>query len=118
VTLLLAVVAIIGVVRLARRAPSGDPLELLSPRLQGWLLNGFGLDALQSRLVVRPVRAVARIVVGGDREVVDAYPRSTVVLARWTGEGLRRLQNGVATSYLTWLALGVLALGIAGVTLR
>jgi hypothetical protein len=31
---------------------------------------------------------------------------------------LRRLQSGIATSYLTWLAFGVVALGIAGVSLR
>ncbi len=118
ITLLLTAAAAVGVVRLAQRAPHADPLEALSPRWQGMLLGGFGLDALQDRLVVRPVRALARAVVSGDRDVVDAYPRSTVLITRWTGNALRRLQNGVATSYLTWLAVGLLGLGIAGVTLR
>jgi NADH-quinone oxidoreductase subunit L len=117
-TLILATVAILVVVRLARRAASGDPLEILSPRLQALLLNGFGIDALQSRLVVKPVRRLAAVVVSGDHDVVDAYARSTVVLTRWAGSGLRRVQNGLATSYLTWLAAGVVALGIAGVSLR
>jgi NADH-quinone oxidoreductase subunit L len=118
VTLVLAVGAIVGVVRLARRATDGDPLELLSPRLQALLLSGFGVDALQDRLVVEPVRRVAGLVVNGDRDVVDAYARATVPLTRSTGLALRRLQTGVATSYLTWLAVGVIALGIAGVSIR
>jgi NADH-quinone oxidoreductase subunit L len=118
ITLLLVVAAIVLVVRLAGRAPDGDPLEALSPRLQSMLLNGFGVDTIQDRLLVRPVQRLARIVVSGDRDVVDAYARSTVPISRWGGLVLRRLQSGIATSYLTWLAFGVVALGIAGVSLR
>jgi NADH-quinone oxidoreductase subunit L len=118
VTFGLTIAVIVVIVRLARRAPLGDPLRLLSLRWQGLLLNGFGLDALQQRLVVRPVRALARRVVAGDVDVVDAYPRSTVVLTRWGGAALRRLQTGLSSSYLTWLVAGVVALGVAGVSLR
>jgi NADH-quinone oxidoreductase subunit L len=118
VTLLLVLAAIVLVVRVAGRATDGDPLEALSPRLQSVLLNGFGVDAVQDRLIVRPVQRLARLVVSGDRDVVDAYARSTVPISRWGGLVLRRLQNGIATSYLTWLAFGVVALGIAGVSIR
>jgi NADH-quinone oxidoreductase subunit L len=95
-----------------------DPLAGLPDRLQALLLNGFGVDALQHRLVVRPVRRVAGLVVNGDRDVVDAYPRGSATLVRWGGGLLRRAQTGLATSYLTWLAAGVVLAGIAGVSLR
>jgi NADH-quinone oxidoreductase subunit L len=117
-TLILTLLAIVGVVRVARRAPLGDPLALMSPRWQGLLLGGFGVDALQHRLVVRPVRRLAAAVVDGDVDVVDAYARSTIVLTRWGGTTLRRLQTGLTTSYLTWLVAGAVALGVAGVSLR
>jgi hypothetical protein len=39
-------------------------------------------------------------------------------VTRWGGGLLRRAQTGVATSYLTWLAAGVVVAGIAGVSLR
>jgi NADH-quinone oxidoreductase subunit L len=117
-TLALSLLAIALVARMARRAELGDPARLLSARHQQWLLDGFGLDALQHRLVVRPVRRLADVVVSGDLDVVDAYARATAVVTRWTGQRLGRMQNGVTTSYLTWLAAGVVALGIAGVSLR
>ncbi|HEY0387517.1 MAG TPA: NADH-quinone oxidoreductase subunit L [Gaiellales bacterium] len=117
-TLVLVVAAGLLVVGMAAQAPLGDPLELLPTRVEGWLLGGFGLDRLQHRLVVRPVRALARVVVGGDVDVVDAYARSTAVATRWTGRWVSRVQSGVTTSYLTWLAAGVVLLGIAGVSLR
>jgi NADH-quinone oxidoreductase subunit L len=117
-TLLLSLGAIVAVVRLAGRSPVRDPLAAVSPRTQTLLLNGFGFDALQHRLVVRPVRRVAALVVNGDRDVVDAYARGSVAVTRWGGGQLRKAQSGLATSYLTWLAAGVVAAGIAGVSLR
>jgi NADH-quinone oxidoreductase subunit L len=117
-TLLVSVAAVVVVVRVAATSPVRDPLTSASPRLQSLLLSGFGVDALQHRLVVRPVRRVAGLVVNGDRDVVDAYARGSVTAARWGGTLLRRAQSGLATSYLTWLALGVVAAGIAGVSLR
>ncbi len=117
-TLLLVLAAVLLVLGMAAQAPLGDPLELVPARVQGWLLGGFGLDALQERLVVRPVRALAALVVGGDVDVVDAYARSTAVATRWSGRLVSRVQTGVTTSYLTWLAAGVVLLGIAGVSLR
>ena len=118
VTLAVVAFAIWGVVRLSGRAASGDPVEALSPRWQAVLLSGFGIDQLQHRLVVRPVRRLARTVVHGDFDVVDAYARSTVVLTSWGGKALRRMQSGLATSYLSWLAAGVVVLAVAGVSLR
>ena len=117
-TLLLSVAAAVAVVRLAGRSPVRDPLGVVSPRAQTLLLNGFGIDALQHRLVVRPVRRAAALVVDGDHDVVDAYARGSVVATRWGGTLLRKAQSGLATSYLTWLAVGVVAAGIAGVSLR
>jgi len=64
------------------------------------------------------VRAVARAVTLGDRDVVDAYPRAAATMTRWAGLALRRTQTGVATGYLTWLVAGAVVVAVAGVGLR
>ncbi len=72
---------------------------------------------MQDALIVRPYRALAALVATGDSEVVDAYPRGGAAAAQWAGVGLRRLSTGLATSYLGWVVVGALALGVAGVVL-
>ena len=113
---LLSLVGAGGAVLLARR--HGDPLAVLPHRARTALADGFGIDAVQDRLVVRPVWALARVVTGADRDVVDAYVRAGAVAARGAGRGLRRVSTGVATGYLTWVVLGAVAAAVAGVSLR
>jgi NADH-quinone oxidoreductase subunit L len=54
-----------------REVPTGDPAEALGPA-RPFLAAGFRLDAVQERLVVRPVRALAGLVKTADERVVDA----------------------------------------------
>ena len=113
---LLSLAGVGGAVLLARR--HGDPLAVLPQRGRTALADGLGVDAVQDRLVVRPVWALARVVTGADRDVVDAYVRAGAVAARGAGRGLRRVSTGVATGYLTWVVLGAVAAAVAGVSLR
>jgi NADH-quinone oxidoreductase subunit L len=105
-----------GALLLARRV--GDPAALLPARVQRVLTAGFGLDAAQHLLVVRPARALGRLVTSGDHDVVDAYVRGAATASRWAGAGLRRTQTGGATTYLTWVVAGGVLAALVGVGLR
>jgi NADH-quinone oxidoreductase subunit L len=59
-----------------RRDPAGDPARVLGP-LRGSFSHGFYLDRVQDALVVRPVRALARVVRRGDETVVDGAVEGT-----------------------------------------
>ncbi|MGN6302260.1 MAG: NADH-quinone oxidoreductase subunit 5 family protein [Angustibacter sp.] len=112
----LAVVGAGGALMLARR--SGDPAALLPAALQRVLVAGFGIDQAQQVLVVRPVRALSRLLTSGDRDVVDAYVRAPATLSRWAGLVLRRTQTGSPTGYLTWVVAGGVVAALVGVGLR
>ena len=75
------------------------------------------LDEVQHILVVRPAFALARVVRGGDGAVVDASVRGLAIASRWTGNLIRRAQNGLATTYVAWLMLGAVLAGVAGLML-
>ena len=59
-----------------REAPGADPAVALGPA-RPFLAAGFRLDAVQDRLVVRPVRALAKAVTATDVRVVDAAVEGT-----------------------------------------
>ena len=113
---LLTLAGVVGAALLARR--HGDPVAVLPHRVRAALADGLGVDVVQDRFAVRPVWALARVVAGADREVVDAYVRAGAAAARGAGRGLRRVSTGVATGYLTWLVVGAVAAAVAGVSLR
>jgi NADH-quinone oxidoreductase subunit L len=94
-----------------------DIADALPAGPRGLLLAGFRVDDVQRALVVRPVRALARTVQTGDRDVIDAYVRGSAILTTGAGHLLRRTQNGLATTYLAWLMLGVVVAGVAGMVL-
>jgi NADH-quinone oxidoreductase subunit L len=112
----LSMVGVAGALLLARRV--GDPATLLPQRVQRALAAGLGVDAAQHLLVVRPARALARVVTSGDRDVVDAYVRGAATVGRWGGLALRRTQTGGATAYLLWLVGGGVVAALVGVGLR
>jgi NADH-quinone oxidoreductase subunit L len=56
--------------------PGVDPAEAFG-RLRPLLANGFYLDAVQDRLVVRPARALAGLLTTVDKRVVDAAVEGT-----------------------------------------
>ncbi len=101
----------------APRLGARDVAAALPAPARSLLREGYRLDGVQHALVVRPYRALAGVVAGGDTDVVDAYPRSLVVAVRWGGRALRRLGDGVATGYVGWAVGGAVLLGLAGVVL-
>jgi NADH-quinone oxidoreductase subunit L len=107
----------IGWALTAPRLGARDVADALPDGVRAFLRSGYRLDDVQNVLVVRPVQALARVVAGGDRDVVDAYVRGTALASRWAGIGLRRFQTGLATGYVTWLVAGALLVGLAGVVL-
>jgi NADH-quinone oxidoreductase subunit L len=76
----------------------------------------FGFDTVYQVAFVRPVRALARVVVAGDNDVVDGYVRGAGKAGMLASAGFRRLQNGNVQTYLTGAVVGVVALAVlAGV---
>ncbi len=112
----LALCGVAVAVLVARRHP--DPLQALPPLPRRALAAGFGVDQASRAIVVRPVVALARLVAGGDRHVIDGYVRGAAASVRGAGWALVRTQTGRATAHLTWLAVGAVVLAVAGVGLR
>lgn len=82
--------------------------------LRARAVAGFGADAAYAR-VGSWVTALARLVVVLDRDVVDAYPRSTAVVARALGRAGERAHRGVPALSLVGLLLGVVVVALLGV---
>lgn len=72
----------------------------------------FGFDTVYQAAFVRPVRALARVVVAGDNDVVDGYVRGAGKAGMLASAGFRRLQNGNVQTYLTGAVVGVVALAV------
>jgi NADH-quinone oxidoreductase subunit L len=115
-SLLLVLAAWIVVGRMASLNLSGDAAELLGARRMALFDKGFGADGIYVA-VASPVFTLARIVVKADRDVIDAYVRGTVVLTRWAGATGERVHTRKPSSYLMWVLVGLLAVGVSGVTL-
>ena len=109
-TVLAAAGAAVGLV--ASRRPDRDVAGALPERLTTVLHDGYRLDDVQHALVVRPARVLARLVVTGDRDVVDFYVRGAAAGARGTGGLLRRAQTGVVATQLGWVVVGTVVLGL------
>ena len=101
---------------LAERSRGGDPAASLG-RLRPVLAAGFGVDAAYDALVVRPVRATARVVVAGDRDVVQAYVTRAGRAARGLGGVVHRAQTGRVQGYLAGVLSVAVLLVVAGVLL-
>jgi NADH-quinone oxidoreductase subunit L len=101
----------------APRLGGQDVADALPDAVRAFLRDGYRLDDLQNLIVVRPYKALARTVASGDRDVVDAGPRGSAVLASRLGVLLRRAEGGLATGYVAWVVLGAVAVGLAGVVL-
>ena len=102
--------------RLALVQGSGDAAERLGADRMVLFDKGFGTDGVYVAVASRVVQ-LARIVVVADREVIDAYVRGTVVATRWIGIASERTHTRKPSSYLVWVLVGLLAVGVTGVTL-
>ncbi|MCU1538636.1 MAG: NADH/Ubiquinone/plastoquinone [Humibacillus sp.] len=91
-----------------------DVADRVPSHLRDAAVRGFGADTAYAG-VGRAVTALARVVVVLDRDVVDAYPRGTAVLARGLGRAGDRGHRGVPSLGLVALLVGVVALAVLGV---
>lgn len=92
-----------------------DVADLIPDRVREPAVRGFGVDTAYVG-IGRAVTAVARVVVALDRDVVDAYPRATAVVARSAGRAGERAHRGVPSLSLLSLLVGVVLVAILGVT--
>ncbi len=76
------------------------------------VLNKFWVDELYGALVVRPLLAVARVVLGAGVEsiAIDGANTAAACGASSLSQAVRRMQSGNIRSYAGWLALGAAAL--------
>jgi NADH-quinone oxidoreductase subunit L len=116
-TALLSVLLIAGAVLAVwslSRGGRGDAADRLPAPVRAGAERGFGADAAYVR-VGAAVTALARLVVVLDRDVVDAYPRSTTVVARGLGRLGERSHRAIPSLALVGLVVGVglvVALGV------
>jgi NADH-quinone oxidoreductase subunit L len=92
-----------------------DVADRIPGRVREPAVRGFGVDTAYVA-VGRAVTTVARLVVALDRDVVDAYPRATAVVARAAGRAGERGHRGVPSLSLLSLLVGVVVVAILGVT--
>ena len=92
-----------------------DVADRVPGHVRDGAVRGFGADTAYVG-VGRAVTAVARLVVALDRDVVDAYPRATVVAARGLGRAGERTHRGVPSLSLIALLGGVVLIAVLGVT--
>jgi NADH-quinone oxidoreductase subunit L len=112
-SLLLVAVAAYAVWSLSHRGRS-DVAERVPVHVREPAVRGFGADTAYAG-VGRAVTAVARLVVALDRDVVDAYPRGTAVVARAAGRAGERGHRAVPSLSLLSLLVGVVLVAVLGV---
>ncbi|MCW2884953.1 MAG: NADH-quinone oxidoreductase subunit [Streptosporangiaceae bacterium] len=96
--------------------PALDPARVLGP-VRTTLERAFYVDEVYTLAFVRPVRALARVVVTADDKGIDAGVEGSATAARRLGGLLRLPQNGNPQSYLTGLLTGVVVIVLAVVIL-
>ncbi|MEO8556241.1 MAG: hypothetical protein ABI474_06185, partial [Actinomycetota bacterium] len=115
-SLALIVASFAAVRRMALGQDSGDAADRLGAERMALFDRGLGADGVYVAMASQVVR-LADIVVIADRQVIDAYVRGTVVVTRWIGTVGERAHTRKPSSYLVWLLVGLLAVGVTGVTL-
>jgi NADH-quinone oxidoreductase subunit L len=96
-----------------QRLGGRDPADVLGP-VRPLLLTGFGVDRIYDAAIVRPLTALSRMVVVGDRDVVHAYVRGTGGVVRALGRIPQAAQAGRVQSYVAAGLTFVVVLAIAG----
>ncbi|GAA4606299.1 NADH-quinone oxidoreductase subunit L [Actinoallomurus liliacearum] len=116
ISLLCAAAGAGGVYLVWNNDPALDPVRLLGP-LRPVLRAAFYVDTVYDVAIVRPVRALARLVVHADERVVDAGVEGSGRGARRLGGLLRVTENGNAQAYVSGLFAGVVLIVVAVVVL-
>jgi NADH-quinone oxidoreductase subunit L len=94
-----------------RAVPGVDPAQALG-RARPVLAGGFHLDAVQDRLVVRPVRALAAAIRTVDERVVDATVEGTGVATTRAGSLLATAHRTALPAAAVAVFAGALVLGV------
>ncbi|WP_188188508.1 NADH-quinone oxidoreductase subunit 5 family protein [Nonomuraea sp. SYSU D8015] len=97
-----------------RMDPIADPARLLGP-LRAPCERAFYVDTLYAALFVRPILALAGLVVRTDDVVVDGAVRGSGRSARGLSGILRLAQNGNVQLYVSGLLAGVLLIAVGAV---
>ncbi|MEU5937909.1 NADH-quinone oxidoreductase subunit L [Micromonospora sp. NPDC047548] len=97
-----------------RRDPTADPARALGP-LRPVFAAAFRLDDVQHALVVRPVRALARVARTGDEVVVDGVVEGSGRGASGLGAGLAALHRAALPRAAAAVLAGALLIGAAAV---
>lgn len=97
-----------------RSDPLADPARLLGP-LRLPCERAFYVDSVYSALFVRPILALARLVVRTDDVVVDGAVRGSGRSARGLSGLLRLAQNGNVQLYVSGVLAGVLLIVVGAV---
>ena len=117
-TAVLSIVLIAGAafgVWVLSRAGHEDVADRVPARVRAGAERGFGADTAYARFGMA-VTALARLVVVLDRDVVDAYPRATVVATRGLGRLGERSHRAIPSLAIVGLVVGVgmvVAVGVA-----
>jgi NADH-quinone oxidoreductase subunit L len=98
------------------RDPALDPVRLLGP-VRPFLRDGFRVDAVYTFLVVRPLVALAHMVVHTDERALDAAVEGTGRGAGRLGGLLRTTENGNPQTYISGVLAGVVIIVLAVVVL-
>ena len=99
------------------REAQHDPAAQLGP-LATVFATGFYFDAAYDATVVRPVYALARLVVAGDRYVIHPYVIGSGRIVQALGALPRALQRGKAQQYVTAVLAAVVVLALVGTAVR
>ncbi|GAB3961072.1 NADH-quinone oxidoreductase subunit L [Actinoallomurus acanthiterrae] len=116
VSLLCAAAGAGGVYLVWNNDPALDPVRLLGPA-RPVLRAAFYVDTVYDVAIVRPVLALARLVVRVDARVVDAGVEGSGRGARRLGGLLRVTEGGNAQAYISGLFAGVVLIVVAVVVL-
>ncbi|MEU8320689.1 NADH-quinone oxidoreductase subunit L [Nonomuraea sp. NPDC048881] len=99
-----------------RGDPVTDPARLLGP-LRVPCERAFYVDDVYAALFVRPITALARLVVRTDDVVVDGAVRGSGRTARGLSGWLRLAQNGNVQLYVSGVLAGVILIAVGAVML-
>ncbi|MEV6526508.1 NADH-quinone oxidoreductase subunit L [Longispora sp. NPDC051575] len=111
-TLVALFLAGIGAVAASAGASHTDPARYLGP-LRPLFANAFYFDTVQDLVVVRPVKALARVTGFLDATVVDGAVEGVGTGSRWFGGLVNRLNAPGLPRYATAALAGVLLIAVA-----
>jgi NADH-quinone oxidoreductase subunit L len=99
------------------REAQRDPAAQLGPA-RPVFADGMRVDAIYEATVVRPVYALARLVVAGDRYVIHPYVTGSGRVVRSLGRLPGAFQRGKVQQYVTAVLAAVVVLALVGVAVR